>query len=179
MAVARRPRTRSRRAQDDQPGARTTRRRRRRRSPDEITPIELHYVRSNFAVPTHDGSLEIGGAVENPTTLTLDDLRAAAGGRACRHARMRRQRTSGDAAAADRRALGRLRRLDRPLDGRPPARRPRAGAAGGGRRRGSLRRRRPRPVPPRARPAGHQPRRPGLRAFARRSRTQPIRRRRS
>src|SRR5215203_4804911 len=42
----------------------------------EITPTELHYVRSNFAVPAHDGTLEVGGAVENPTTLTLDDLRA-------------------------------------------------------------------------------------------------------
>src|SRR5213075_612619 len=42
----------------------------------EITPTELHYVRSNFAVPTHDGTLEVGGAVDNPTTLTLDDLRA-------------------------------------------------------------------------------------------------------
>jgi DMSO/TMAO reductase YedYZ molybdopterin-dependent catalytic subunit len=42
----------------------------------EITPTELHYVRSNFAVPEHDGTLEVGGAVENPTTLTLDDLRA-------------------------------------------------------------------------------------------------------
>ena len=42
----------------------------------DITPVELHYVRSNFAVPTHDGSLEIGGAVQNPATLTLDDLRA-------------------------------------------------------------------------------------------------------
>ena len=42
----------------------------------EITPTELHYVRSNFAVPTHDGTLEVGGAVESPTTLTLDDLRA-------------------------------------------------------------------------------------------------------
>src|ERR671913_886905 len=42
----------------------------------EITPTELHYVRSNFAVPAHDGTLEVGGEVENPTTLTLDDLRA-------------------------------------------------------------------------------------------------------
>ena len=42
----------------------------------DITPTELHYVRSNFAVPTHDGTLEIGGAVESSTTLTLDDLRA-------------------------------------------------------------------------------------------------------
>lgn len=43
---------------------------------EEITPTELHYVRSNFAVPTHDGVLEIGGAVENPISLTMDDLRA-------------------------------------------------------------------------------------------------------
>ena len=44
---------------------------------DEITPVELHYVRSNFSVPTsHDGTLEVGGAVEKPITLTLDDLRA-------------------------------------------------------------------------------------------------------
>jgi DMSO/TMAO reductase YedYZ molybdopterin-dependent catalytic subunit len=42
----------------------------------EITPTELHYVRSNFAVPGHDGTLEVGGAVENPTTLSIDDLRA-------------------------------------------------------------------------------------------------------
>ena len=42
----------------------------------DTTPTEFHYVRSNFAVPDHDGTLAIGGAVENPTTLTLDDLRA-------------------------------------------------------------------------------------------------------
>ena len=42
----------------------------------DITPTELHYVRSNFALPAHDGTLEIGGAVDTPTTLTLEDLRA-------------------------------------------------------------------------------------------------------
>jgi DMSO/TMAO reductase YedYZ molybdopterin-dependent catalytic subunit len=42
----------------------------------EVTPTELHYVRSNFAVPDHDGALEIGGAVGVPTTLTVEDLRA-------------------------------------------------------------------------------------------------------
>ena len=42
----------------------------------DITPTEFHYVRSNFPVPRHDGTLEIGGAVDNPITLTLDDLRA-------------------------------------------------------------------------------------------------------
>jgi DMSO/TMAO reductase YedYZ molybdopterin-dependent catalytic subunit len=43
----------------------------------EITPTSLHYVRSNFALPAHDGTLTIGGAVGRPTSLTLDDLRAA------------------------------------------------------------------------------------------------------
>jgi DMSO/TMAO reductase YedYZ molybdopterin-dependent catalytic subunit len=42
----------------------------------DITPTELHYVRSNFALPAHDGTLEVGGAVCSPMTLTLDDLRA-------------------------------------------------------------------------------------------------------
>jgi DMSO/TMAO reductase YedYZ molybdopterin-dependent catalytic subunit len=42
----------------------------------DVTPTELHYVRSNFAVPEHDGNLQVGGAVGAPTTLTLDDLRA-------------------------------------------------------------------------------------------------------
>ncbi len=41
-----------------------------------ITPNALHYVRSNFALPQHDGTLHIGGAVDNPTSLTIDDLRA-------------------------------------------------------------------------------------------------------
>src|SRR3954466_14283486 len=43
---------------------------------DDITPTQFHYVRSNFAVPAHDGMLEIGGAVASPTTVTLEDLRA-------------------------------------------------------------------------------------------------------
>src|SRR4051812_45729331 len=42
----------------------------------EVTPTELHYVRSNFAVPVHDGTLEIRGAVDHPVTLTLEQLRA-------------------------------------------------------------------------------------------------------
>src|SRR3954451_209015 len=41
----------------------------------EITAAELHYVRSNFDLPEHDGTLEIGGAVDRTLTLTLDDLR--------------------------------------------------------------------------------------------------------
>src|SRR5438094_5870473 len=42
----------------------------------DITPTENHYIRSNFAVPAHDGTFEIGGAVANLITLTLPDLRA-------------------------------------------------------------------------------------------------------
>src|SRR4029079_10030019 len=42
----------------------------------DLTPSELHYVRSNFPLPTHDGVLEVGGAVQNPIRLTLQDLRA-------------------------------------------------------------------------------------------------------
>jgi DMSO/TMAO reductase YedYZ molybdopterin-dependent catalytic subunit len=42
----------------------------------DVTPTELHYIRSNFPVPEHDGRLEVGGAVENALTLTLEDLRA-------------------------------------------------------------------------------------------------------
>ncbi len=42
----------------------------------DVTPTDLHYVRSNFALPDHDGTLRVGGAVDTPLTLTLDDLRA-------------------------------------------------------------------------------------------------------
>src|SRR3954452_1716620 len=42
----------------------------------DITPTNLHYVRSNFALPDHDGRLHVGGAVATELTLTLDDLRA-------------------------------------------------------------------------------------------------------
>ncbi len=41
-----------------------------------ITPTGMHFVRSNFALPEHDGMLTIGGAVAQAVTLTLDDLRA-------------------------------------------------------------------------------------------------------
>src|SRR5919112_4572088 len=42
----------------------------------EVTPVGQHYVRSNFPLPEHDGRLAVGGAVDRPVTLTLDDLRA-------------------------------------------------------------------------------------------------------
>jgi DMSO/TMAO reductase YedYZ molybdopterin-dependent catalytic subunit len=41
-----------------------------------LTPTDLHYVRSNFALPDHDGVLTVGGAVQRDLSLTLDDLRA-------------------------------------------------------------------------------------------------------
>jgi DMSO/TMAO reductase YedYZ molybdopterin-dependent catalytic subunit len=43
---------------------------------DEITPTDLHYVRSNFALPDHDGILHVGGAVDTELALTVEDLRA-------------------------------------------------------------------------------------------------------
>ena len=42
----------------------------------DTTPTDFHYVRSNFDIPQHDGTFTIGGAVENPITLTLADLQA-------------------------------------------------------------------------------------------------------
>src|SRR3954470_16681184 len=42
----------------------------------DITPTELHYVRSNFPVPDHDATLEIGGGGGDPTPLSPGDLRA-------------------------------------------------------------------------------------------------------
>ena len=41
-----------------------------------ITTTEDHYVRSNFPLPAHNGTFEVGGAVDNPLTLGLADLRA-------------------------------------------------------------------------------------------------------
>lgn len=43
---------------------------------EPVTPTPLHYVRSNFSLPDHPGTVTIGGAVERPLTLTLDELRA-------------------------------------------------------------------------------------------------------
>jgi DMSO/TMAO reductase YedYZ molybdopterin-dependent catalytic subunit len=41
----------------------------------EITPTREHYVRSNFELPAHDGTLSVGGAVDEPLSLTLAQLR--------------------------------------------------------------------------------------------------------
>jgi len=43
---------------------------------EAITPTRLHYVRANFALPEHHGTLVVGGAVARPLTLALDDLKA-------------------------------------------------------------------------------------------------------
>lgn len=43
---------------------------------EAITPTPLHYVRSNFDLPAHDGTLVVGGAVANPLALSVDDLKA-------------------------------------------------------------------------------------------------------
>ncbi len=41
---------------------------------DDLTPTALHYVRSNFDLPDHPGTLTISGAVEQPITLSVADL---------------------------------------------------------------------------------------------------------
>ncbi|NUS51809.1 MAG: sulfite oxidase [Nocardioidaceae bacterium] len=41
----------------------------------DVTPTAQHYVRSNFAVPVHDGTLVVDGAVARQLSLTLADLR--------------------------------------------------------------------------------------------------------
>ncbi len=43
---------------------------------DLLTPTPLHYVRSNFALPAHDGTITIDGAVVQPRTFSLEALRA-------------------------------------------------------------------------------------------------------
>lgn len=43
---------------------------------DDLTPTNLHYVRSNFALPDHDGTLTVSGLVQHPLRLTVDDLQA-------------------------------------------------------------------------------------------------------
>ena len=135
----------------------------------EVTPTELHYVRSNFAVPDHDGTLEIGGAVGAPTTLTLDDLRAmpahdhtvtlecAGNGRL----EMRPLPTGepwGDFAVSTARWTGRSAARG-PGEGRARGRRSRAPRPG----------RRPRPLPPPGDPARDRPGQPHLHPLPARS----------
>ena len=79
----------------------------------DITPTEFHYIRSNFAVPSHDGALEIGGAVAKPTTLTLDDLRAMPSVERAVTLECAGNGRLATRPAADRRAVGRLRGVDR------------------------------------------------------------------
>ena len=132
----------------------------------ETTPTELHYVRSNFAVPSHDGTMEIGGRGRDPHDTEPRRPACDAGPRAHRHARVRRQRPAGDEAASDRRALGRLRRLHRSVDRCAPPRGAGEGRALGRRRRGPRAGRRPRLVPPPGDPAGHRPGQPHVRPLA-------------
>ena len=39
-----------------------------------LTPTAQHFVRSNFDVPQHPGQIVIDGAVDRPTTLTLENI---------------------------------------------------------------------------------------------------------
>ena len=87
----------------------------------DITPTAMHYVRSNFAVPEHDGTLTVDGAVENPMNLTLDGLRALTAHERVVTLECAGNRASRDASATDRRTMGRLCRLDGTVDRRPPS----------------------------------------------------------
>jgi DMSO/TMAO reductase YedYZ molybdopterin-dependent catalytic subunit len=40
-----------------------------------LTPTALHYVRSNFPLPEHDGKLMVEGEVDTPLVLSVDELR--------------------------------------------------------------------------------------------------------
>ena len=61
-----------------------------------ITPIERFYVRCHLPVPaaidSRDWSLRVEGDVDTPVSLTVADLRRAAGRHDHRHPGMRRQR---------------------------------------------------------------------------------------
>ncbi len=87
-----------------------------------ITPTHFHYVRSNFALPRHDGSLSIGGAVANPVTLTLDDLRALPATEKVVTLECAGNGRLDQKPLPSRRALGRLRGVDVSVEGRsaPP-----------------------------------------------------------
>ena len=125
----------------------------------EITPTELHYVRSNFARARRTTAPSRSAARwSSPLQLTLDDLRALPQVERAVTLECAGNGRLDDAAAADRRALGRLRGLDRAVGRRAAARGAGAGAPGGGRRRRPLPGRRPRRLPPHVRssprPAG-------------------------
>ena len=112
-----------------------------------ITPTDLHYVRSNFALPVHDGILTIGGVVRNTMTLTLDDLRGmpaveravtleCAGNRRLAQTPLPVGEPGANTPSRP------------PVDRRPAVPGPGASPAGGERRRCHLRGSRSRPLPP-------------------------------
>jgi len=82
----------------------------------DITPTHLHYVRSNFAVPPHDGRLEVTGAVANRFTLTVDALRAMPSVTRVVTLECAGNGRLTQTPAASRRTLGRLRGLGFALD---------------------------------------------------------------
>ena len=59
-----------------------------------ITPSELHFVRSNFALPVHDGTLEVGGAVDSLNHADARGPARHASGRAGRDPRVCGERAS-------------------------------------------------------------------------------------
>ena len=68
-----------------------------------VTPIGLHYLLTHYDIPivgAHEWQLEIGGHVETPRTLSLDEILAHPADGAHGDAGMRRQRPGAFAAAA-------------------------------------------------------------------------------
>ena len=100
----------------------------------DVTPVGLHYLLVHYDVPVVDPTtwrLEVGGAVERPLSLSLDDLRLHAHGDAGGDDGVRRQRPRAAGAAAALAAVAARGGRDRALD------RHAADAAAGGGRRGA------------------------------------------
>ena len=84
---------------------------------EPITPVGLHYLLIHFDIPQVDAAqweLRVGGLVERPLALDLEELRCAAGADARGHARMRGQRPGALLAAARRASRGCWRQSARP-----------------------------------------------------------------
>ena len=73
-----------------------------------ITPLGSHYLLIHFDIPTlqaEDYAITVGGRVNKELTLTLEDLKRAAGGQAADDHGVRRQRPVLRASAVDLRAV--------------------------------------------------------------------------
>ena len=120
----------------------------------DITATRLHYVRSNFAVPEHDGDARDRWRRRLAHVAHRRGPARHAVARAGGDARVRRQRTTGHEAATHGRTVGRPCRVHRPLDRGAPARGPSARRPEHGWGAGAIRGRRSRRLSPHARATG-------------------------